>query len=329
MGNSFSNYPNGVTSFGVPVIPEGIPFGKDSKVFFVDPSAGADGSDGSIERPLKTLARALTKARANKNDVVFLISKGNSSSVTTDYQSSTLTWNKDLVHLVGIGTPSYFSNRARIAQLSTATGVAPLVKVTANGCIFQNFSIFHGVDDATSLVALEVTGQRNVFKDCHIAGIGNATQVAANNATLKLNGAQENRFVNCRIGLDTVTRDNSTKGEIWCDGAASRNVFENCDIYGYIDNAGYVQVTIEDATGIDRGLIFKDCLFYSESTNAATTQTSVFSIPAISQGKIILKNSTAFSDGGAVDWDSNDRGIIWNDRVAAAASAAGGIMTNQ
>jgi len=55
----------------------------------------------------------------------------------------------------------------------------------------------------------------------------------------------------------------------------------------------------------------------------------VFTIPAISQGAIVLQNSHAFSDGGAVDWDSNDRGIIWNNSVAAAASAAGGILTNQ
>jgi hypothetical protein len=306
-------------------------FLTQGNTWFVKPSTGSDGNTGkSPLRAVKTLAKALSLATANQNDVIYMFAESNSASSTTDYQSATLDWNKDLVHLIGIGADSYFSNRARIAQLSTATGVAPLVKVSADGCIFQNISIFHGVDDATSLVALEVTGTRNVFRNCHIAGMGHATQVVANNASLKLTGAEENRFIDCRIGLDTITRDNSTKGEIWCDTAATRNVFENCDIYGYIDNAGYVHCTIEDGTAIDRGLIFKECLIYSKSTNKATTQTSIFSIPAgIAQGAIMLKNTKCFSDGGATDWDSNDRGIIWNDSVAAAASAAGGIMTNQ
>jgi len=91
---------------------------------------------------------------------------------------------------------------------------------------------------------------------------------------------------------------------------------------------GFAAVTI-GATGIDRGLYFKNCLFMAKSTNKAIGQTSVFSIPAISQGAIVLQNSFAFSDGGAVDWDSNNRGIIWNNSVAAAVSGAGGIMTGQ
>jgi hypothetical protein len=87
---------------------------------------------------------------------------------------------------------------------------------------------------------------------------------------------------------------------------------------------------VADGTGIDRWLIFKNSLFLAKSTNKGVTQTSVFSLPAgISQGAIVLMNTYAFSDGGAVDWDSNNRGIIWNNSVAAAGSAAGGIMSAQ
>lgn len=328
--NGPTSFPTGLSSFGIPVLGGigGIPF--TGKYWFVKPSSGLDGNSGkSPSRAVKTIARALALATANNNDVIVLISESNTAASTTDYQSTSLLWNKDLTHLIGVCAPSAFSNRARIAQLSTATGVTNLVNVSANGCYFGNFSIFHGVADATSEVALKVTGARNVFANMHIAGMGDTakTQSVVGAASLWLSGASENRFVNCTIGLDTAVRD-ADGTEILLAGSSSRNVFEDCLIDSYIDAAGFASVTL-GANGIDRGLYFKRCLFMAKSTNKAVNQTSVFSIPAISQGAIVLQDSYAFSDGGAVDWDSNNRGIIWNNAVAAATSAAGGIMTGQ
>lgn len=307
-----------------------LPTRTSGDIYYVKPNSGSDSNDGkSLDAPFATLSAAHSAMTADQHDTCFLIAESNSASSTSDYQSATLTWSKDLCHLIGVGAPGHFSHRARIAQLSTATGVSPLVNVTADGCYFSNFSIFHGVADATSLVALQVTGERNYFEDCHIAGMGHADMVAANAASLKLTGS-ENTFKGCTIGLDTISRDASTKGEIWLDGGASRNWFEDCLIDAYISAAGYDHVTVEDTTGIDRGLYFKNCLFMAKSTNKGVTQTQVFAIPAgISQGAIILQDTYAFSDGGAVDWDGGNRGIIWTNNVDAAASAAGGIMTNQ
>ena len=60
---SLTNFPNGITSFGVPVIPGGIPFGRNSKAFFVDPVAGLDGNRGTdLSKPLKTLSKASTSS---------------------------------------------------------------------------------------------------------------------------------------------------------------------------------------------------------------------------------------------------------------------------
>lgn len=323
-----TNFPHGITSFGVPVLPGvgGYPF--TGNAWFVKPASGADGNSGtSPDTAFKTLARALAMATANNNDVIYLIAESNTASGTTDYQSSTLTWNKDLTHLVGVCSPSQFSQRARIAQTSTATGISPLVNITANGCYFANFSIFQGVADATSLVACQVTGSRNVFQNVTFAGIGNATQVAAGAASLKLAAAQENIFQHCMIGQDTISVDQNCTG-LSCTSSATRNTFENCVFDSYISNAGFATVTI-GANGIDRTLSFNNCQFWAKSTNKAVTQTSVFSIPSISQGAIVLFNSSFFTDGGTSGvWDSNSRGIIWNNTAAAAASGAGGEMTN-
>lgn len=301
----------------------GLPLsGKTGSVYYVDATNGSDTYSGlDASHALATITAAYAKCTANKNDVVAIIANDTSQTLT-----AALDWAKDYTHLVGLCAPVGAAKRARIFQGAAATGI-DLLTFSANGCIIKNIYAFHGVDDATSKICATVTGERNYFENCHFAGIGHATMSVAGSASVKLTGS-ENLFKNCQIGLDTIARD-ADATELWMDGAASRNVFEDCQFYGYISAAGYATVTLEDGTAIDRYLKFKNCEFFTDSTNQAVAQTSVFNIKAaIVQGKIILKDCMAFTDGAA-EWDSNNRGIIYANMPAAAASAAGGIGTNQ
>lgn len=327
---SVTNFPNGVSSFGVS-LPNGIGPAFPGKKFFVRPSTGSDGNDGlSPDRALQTVSKALTLATADKHDVIYLIGEGNSANASSARVSSTLTWSKDCVHLIGVAAPVAVSQRARIAVTSGSAAMSPMVDVTGNNCIFQNIQFFHGQADATALLNVRVTGQRNYFENCHFAGIGDATQSAAGAASLAIIGGAENVFRHCVMGLDTVTRD-ADATELLFDTAATRNLFEDCHFSSYIDNASFCSVTVADTTAIDRWQRFKNCLFQTDSVNQGTTQTNVFSLPAgIVQGKIILQDCAYITDGasGAGDWGA-DRGIVWCNMPAAAASAAGGEMTKQ
>lgn len=297
-------------------------------VFCVKPYSGDDNNSGlSPIDPLKTLAAAYAKCTADKNDIVLLYAESNTSANTTDYQASTLTWGKSFTHLVGIGPQLVVSQRSRITS-KASTVVSPVVDFTAYGCHVENIQISNGYNNASALLAGRVTGQRNFFKNVHFALVGGSTQSATGAAALKIDAGAENVFKNCVFGADTIELDADATGILF-DTNATRNWFEDCMFNMYISAAGCATITVADGTGIDRWQVFKNCLFFAKSTNKAVTQTSVFSIPAISQGAIILMNSYAASDGGAVDWDSNNRGIIWNNSVAAATSAAGGILTNQ
>lgn len=323
-----SNFPNGVYSRGVPLFPAGVPI-TQGNVWHVRPGNGDDGKDGKTpSTAVANIATALGYASADQNDVILLYDEDNSASGTSDRLTETLTWSKDLVHLIGVSS-NPISQRCRMTSTSGGSAVTPLLNVTASGCKFANFQVFAG-NTTGDLIAVQVTGERNTFYNVHFAGMGDATLAStANAASLKLTGS-ENYFERCVVGLDTISRDGDAKGELWLDGGASRNWFRDCFFNSYVSDTDHFHVTLEDTTAIDRFLLFENCLFFSKSTNKAVTQASVFSIPAgISQGAIILKDSYAASDGGAIDWDSNDRGIIWNNSVAAAASAAGGILTNQ
>jgi len=320
--------------------PVGVPFnsllGPQGDVFFVSPyrtasatsGIGNDGNPGTFNKPMKTISAAYERCTSGHGDIIYVMANSNASADVTDDLSATLTWSKDAVHLIGLTAPVMVSQRARVNQLSTATGVSPMLNVTGNGCVFSNLQFFQGVNDATSLVNVQVTGQRNYFDNVHFAGVGNATMSAAGCCSLKLNGGAENVFRRCVIGLDTATMDADGRNLI-CDTDATRNLFEDCLFQAFISATGAAHVEIADTTGIDRWLWFKNCQFISESVNKTIDMAEVFVIPAgISQGKIVLQNCSTLDDGGAPVWTAGTEGIIWANMVAPAAAAAGGLMTN-
>jgi hypothetical protein len=318
----------------------GLPYswllGPQGRVIFVSPyrtasassGIGQDGNPGTFNKPMKTVAAAYAETVAGRGDIIYMMANSNASADVTEDISSTLTWANDGTHLIGLTTPSMVSQRARFNQLSTATGVSPMVNVTADNCTFANLQFFQGVADATSLINVQVTGQRNYFDNVHFAGVGHATMSAAGCASLNLEGASENVFKHCVIGVDTATMDADGRN-MTCDGDASRNLFEDCIFQAFISATGAGHVEIIDGTGIDRWLMFRNCQFISESVNKTVDMAEVFIIPAgIAQGKIILHDSYAMNDGGAPVWTAGTEGIIWANMVASAASAAGGLMTN-
>lgn len=288
-----TNYPNGVTSFGGIIVPD-IP--GNGKRFWVDPVNGSASYDGrSPQRAFAKLSTAHGYCTAGKNDVVYLI--GDGASTGSARETATLTWSKDATHLIGVTAPTMVAQRARIATAS-GSNFTPLMTVTANGCIFSNFSMFHGYDTAEAQICLRLTNaQRNYFSNVHIGGIGHATAGDdAGSASLHLDGASENTFDNCMIGLDTIARSTSN-AEILIDvgtGACTRNIFRRCFISSYADNAGHFFVAAAASGAIDRYVWFDDCTFYNAVGSAATTMTAGMSIHATVGGLFLLTGSTAF-----------------------------------
>ncbi|MBX4215334.1 hypothetical protein KW797_00065 [Candidatus Parcubacteria bacterium] len=66
-----TNFPEGVSSFGVPVLPAIGGLFTTGKVFFVDSNLGNNGRNGrSPEQALATIANALARCTANKGDII-------------------------------------------------------------------------------------------------------------------------------------------------------------------------------------------------------------------------------------------------------------------
>lgn len=282
----------------------------------VDPVEGSDqGNNGSLYKPVKTLARALALAVANQNDIVFFHGRGNASARCTDYQNATLDWNKDLVHLIGINAGVSISQRCRVALLSSYDTASNLFTLSANGCYIANIEFFAGVAGTNPTGCMKVTGDRNMFENCHIAGIGHANNDIADAYDLKLDGADENLFKHCAIGLDSVARGTAANSCILLDGEVKRDLFEDCYIYGLTEHAtNFVLVRTNDITAVDTslGVVFKNCYFHLCSANAAVGATAIMKITSGLTGYIHIPGSHAFNDksGTSFKWDVNDSNKI-------------------
>lgn len=297
------------------LVQAGIPRGPKSQWFLVDPANGNNGNDGfSFKNPLQTLEEAYSRMVANQHDVAFYLAGSSGNNL-----AAAMTWSKSYTHLIGLCAPTRVAQRSRIFQTSTLTGASPLLTVSASGCIFKDLYIFQGVDDATSLINVSVTGGRNYFENVHFAGGGHATQAIDGGASLKLDGAEENFFKGCTIGVDTIDAATGMMGILF-DGEAHRNLFEKCIVRIRAGNAGAGWVEVVDATGIDRDNVFDDCLFLN---NSVTALTSGFVIPAgmSAPRKILLKNCMTL---GATKLDANDRGVLYGNMNAVTGADLSG-----
>ena len=270
---------------GVPVGMAGIPFGPSSKAYFVDPANGSASNDGlTPQTAVASVATAYAKTTSGNNDVIFFI-----GGATGDTLSEALTWSNSYTHLIGLSSPlPGLGQRCRI-QGGATTDLTSILTVSGTGCIFANLQIANWTDADADSGALVVSGDRNVFHNVFVAGMGHATPGArAGSYSLTLSGS-ENLFERCTIGLHTIIRA-STNAEIIVSGGED-NRFWNCEIISYSDTAGKLMVDVND---MDRRLEFKDCLFFNMSTNWSQDLTNAIDDDVATTHYIVLRGNCQF-----------------------------------
>lgn len=296
---ALTNFPNGITSFGVPVLGNigGIPL--TGTYYFVNPAEGSDAYDGlSPETPFASLTSAYNAAVAGNNDVIVLI--GDGSTAGTARLSSTLTWAKNATHLIGVTAPTMISQRARISHLTTATTNFKLMDITASGCIFANFSLFQGIGQAsTDEQLVDISGDRNYFGNVQFGGMGAANGAArAGSYCVYLNDGDENTFDGCTFGLDTINRS-AANASVKFAGQSQRNVFQNCLFPMYATATSPWFIDCNSVGSIDRFQLFKGCTFINTGTS---TLAGVVSFNASQGGKVVFDNCTVT---GATVWTAS------------------------
>lgn len=293
-------------------------FGPIGDVYYLDPTNGSDSYDGkSPSKAVATMPVAYALLVDGHNDVLVYI-----ADTTGLTLSAAVVWAKSYTHLIGLCAPTRIGQRARIFQLAGLTGASPLITVSGSGCIFRDLYAFQGVNDATSLINVSVTGGRNYFENVHFAGGGHATQAVDGGASLLLNGGAENLFKNCTIGVDTIAAGTGMNA-LLIDGDAKRNIFEDCNFLLYAGHTGASFVEVADSAAFDRFILFKNCNFINDST--AYSIASAFVIPSGMGSvthRLLMKDCMGV---GITKWDASDRGILYGNMDAITGADLSGV----
>lgn len=284
-----------------------------------DNANSGDGFDSAV----KTLAQAYALCDSGKNDAVVIV--GDGTTTATQRVSAAFTWSKNATHLIGVCSPVLLSQRARIAPLSGATAYTPFFTVSGSGCVFQNIQWFHGfATGTTSQINLIVTGSRNYFGNCHIAGMGdNESAQSAGSRSLKIGsgGSGENVFENCTIGIDTITRTQAN-ASLELAGATARNVFRNC-LFPFMGSAAGVLGILGTGNGcVDRFTLFDNCLFLNAIASTSTTMTVLGSFTTASPGGLLMFKQCILNGIGEYG-DTNGLANSYIDGFTGAAATSG------
>jgi len=125
-----TNFPNGVSSFGIPVLPILGPV-STGNVFFVDSNNGNDGNKGTKDKPVASLDTALSKCTANQGDTIYLM-PAHAETITG---AGGITLDKAGVNIIGLGR---YDTRPRFLMdgAATVTALVTAANVSLSNCIF-------------------------------------------------------------------------------------------------------------------------------------------------------------------------------------------------
>lgn len=152
-----TNFPKGVSSFGVPLIGSG-PIMSAGNVFWVDSNAGrAAGATGDFDQPFPTIAAAIASSLVKTNhDDVIMVKARHSESVTA---AGTITLSKAGVRLYGLG-----SGRQRPTINFTTATTAELL-ITADSVSMENF-VFSAITFDAIVRLVKISGADARIANC-------------------------------------------------------------------------------------------------------------------------------------------------------------------
>lgn len=286
---SLTNFPNGVSSFGVPAN-AGLPmtFGT---YYFVDADVGSDLNDGlSMDTPFATIDKAVDSVTTNKDDVIVLGT--NSSHQLTEM----LTISKSRVHFVGDPFGRMYGQRAKV---NYADGIATAdkfaVQNTGVGNTFTGIKFLNANTDAQVVATFGEGGEYTVFRNCEFYNSTNLTSNTVSEMVLNGDSAQ---FFDCTFGslADAVSGDKVrpaillTKATV-AAGLVSRDVFfHNCRFWKQA--GGTTTAFIKGAaTDVERVMEFHDCQFIANVLGAVPAV--AIDVATLTVGQIILTGDTA------------------------------------
>lgn len=266
--SGITNYPNGVSSFGVP-LPGQLPF-TFGRYIFVNPTTGADGNDGlSVDTPKKTVQAAYDMATSNNDDVIVL------STYATHELTEQLTISKNRVHFVGDVYGRMYGQRAKINYADgNATALPFAVKNIGVGNTFTGIKFLNNNTDAQVVGTVGEGGEYAVYRNCEFY---NSTNLDSNTVAELVLGGDSAQFYNCTFGslADAVSGDKVrpavlVDGSVVTGGAGTSRdcLFDGCRFWKKAGGTTTAHVKVAADADVERLIEFHDCQFVANILGA-------------------------------------------------------------
>lgn len=310
-----SNFPNGVSSFGIPVLGSGQVPTTSGSYFFVDSVHGSDGNEGTSEMPFATIDYAIGKCTASRGDVI-VCKSGHAETLTT---ASAITIDVEGITIYSLGNGDdratlTFGTNTTASVLITAADVS-IFNVRGIGnvdALLNPFNLTAGADNFTGQIEWK---DATDLKEAIYAVKANA--VSNLNLTLSYKGFTTGSGVTAPVALIAVTKANvmvDTYGQFSSAAAVRMLTTASIDVIvrGTTYNTGVTDGTknVVDAGG---------STWYAEISDASAGST--FNGGSGTSGTLNVALPSAVADAlygttGIVSW-------------AAGAAAASGVSISE
>ena len=215
-----TNFPNGITSFGIPVMGTVDSTVIAGDVYFVGATAGAnwiagvnDPAYGTNIAPFATIKYAISQCTANNGDVIYVL-PGHTETIAS---AGALTINVAGISIIGLGNGSL---RPTLTWSATASSVL----ITAANVTIKNFITKVSIDEVVSMFSVSAAGVTldaiDFIEYGALGATGQAIQfllttAAANDLTIK----------NCKHTQQTAAA--SAQGWIELVGTSNTRILNN------------------------------------------------------------------------------------------------------
>lgn len=231
-----TQFPNGVSSFGIPVIGAG-PVLTTGDVFFVDSGVGSDtaGANGTDpDAPFATIDYAIGQCTASNGDVIFVM-PGHTEDIT-----ASIAMDVAGVTVMGLGQGH---TRPRLVH----TGTGGIVTITASNCRWSN--IVHVASIAAVVSGISVSGPGTATATEH-------TEIDHCRFTFDATGIEFTVMIALGDG-GTNSADYVSIHDNWfeaenIDGCGSALLIDDCQFVHIVDNlftGDFNSVAIDGAAG--------------------------------------------------------------------------------
>ena len=320
-----TNFPNGISSFGIPIYGGGTIPTTFGTVYFVDYTNGVDAGPGtSISSPWKTIEYAYSQVTTNNDDVI-CIRGGSADNVL----SATLTVAKNRVHFIGLdGAWRMYGQGAKISITATsgASNIAAIVNTGVRNS-FTNLKIISNSTVAQGLYALAEGGEYAQYMNCEFYLSTQKDQSTAAHVVCNGDSAQ---FSNCTFGslADAVTATSLrpalllTKNIVTASSVSRDVKFEDCLFWTNAANTANNLVYYAAASDVERMMLFKLCGFLNNKVAVAVPAQAIQGGATLTTGQIILDPSCFAANVTKI---STTTGVLVS---GAAPNSGAGIATN-